>query len=82
MGRLRATVDEIQIWFTGGEAWPSVTATRSEVEALEYKRGVFGRSVWVVLKDGRRLPTRFIAIDATRVLRGLSQLGWPTRKAG
>jgi hypothetical protein len=81
MGRLRATVDEIRIWFTGGELWPSVTAARSDVEALEYKRGAIGGSVWVVLKDGRRLPTRFLPVNVSGVLQGLCQLGWPTRKA-
>ena len=80
MGHLRATVDEIRIWFSGGELWPSIRAARREVEVLEYKHGLLGSSLWVVLTDGRRLPTRFLPTDLTTVRQALSGLGWPTRE--
>jgi hypothetical protein len=84
MGRLRASVNEVHIWFTGGELWPSIFALRGEVEAIEYRRGplggVMGSSVWVVLRSGQRPSTRFISLDLNGLIRDLARLGWPIRQ--
>lgn len=79
-GRLRIGPERLELWWIGGDAYPRLAVDREDVTRLEYRRGAFRGTLWIVLADGRRHPACFRTTAIDNVVEEVLALGWDLRE--